>query len=672
MAETKITIKGDSKDAVASLKAASAAVDNLTSEIADANSEAAKSSSGLDQMAASVSRTQVVATGAARSLQTATGAIGGFAGALSQISPAAGAAAGALGSISSAAGGLMSLLNPVSLGVAAVTLALGAGVKAWQASRDAQRAHNEAMRDSRDEMKRLQSQARDMASAMDDAAGRVGRVAGAYRAVAAELEAMNTQRTQFDSANLIAEEEQRVKRLEAALLDEGAAREALRVRISEQERVLARAAREQEVYNTRANRRQHEAAAAELARLNAELAVQSQRLAQASVAYGEAGQALDDLRLSMSRVGQTAGEAAQSTATSATSATRSVSELADAMLRAASASGDWSRVMSSLDGGGSMGKELARMLQGVDERLIQQLALPAERIQELYRESMSGAERLRAQESTLVAQLDARASAMAAIAEAEAEAQRVAYAREQLEVDSTTRQAQARIEQEAWYASVSMSTAEQVAAEEQLRDVALERLREGLILTQEQREAVEAHLDAQRAQVEELAKSKEDLHKALSEGAISIGLQSMVSLVGTLAQDLFAAAAAGESMGEAVPKAVLKTVGSMAAQFGALSASLALMSTFTPALQGNAAGLWAAAAGFAVIAAAAGVGANYIGGKRGKGASSAAATLQQGDRTQVYVEHARGRLDDGHRARDFGASRDSADRLYIDRGRSWA
>lgn len=664
MATAKITLEGDSKSAQKALNDAKSAAEGLDNALDSVSTEAAMLASRTTPAIGSLDRVAKATQRTGEQMGKAAGAVGSLSSAVGAVNPQLGAAVSVVGSLSGALGSLSSLVNPLTIGLTAVTVAVGLGVKAWRASREAQRAHVDAMRDSRAEMERLQAQAQGMATAMDDAAGRVSAVASAYREVSEELGRIQQQRTQYDAANLIGEEEARVRRLEAALEDEGRRREELRDQIREQERALSAAAQQQLVYNTRANRREHEAAAAELARLNAELDVQAQRIAQASAAYGEAGQALDDLRLAMSRVGQTAGEAARATVTSASSATRSVSELADAMLRAASASGDWSRVMRSLDSGGSMGQELARMLEGIDERLIQQLALPAERIQELYRESMSGAEALRAQESALVGQLDARAAAMDAILAAESESLRVAYAREQLAVDSATRQAQARMEQAQWLEEINRTSEEQAALDAQILASAEAKVRAGQLLSTEERKAYEQRVAMAREEAEATVARIEAAKEAMKLDSKSLGYQGAIDMLGGIADAMGTAIASGENMGKAIAKSAKQMVSGMAKQFGQLFLSIGSGMLFLPGQQ--AAGVGLMAAGFALQALGGAIGG---GGKRNAG-SGGSQQRESGTGTTI-VEYTR-RETPGMRARQEGERYDNMMRYGIDRGRAFA
>lgn len=665
MADAKVTISGDSDGAQSAIKAVAdglGELDEQLEEIGETTDELASSSQkgqtalrGLGAASASVS-TQAKAT--ATQMNSVVGALGA-------ISPEASAAAGALQSVVGSLGGVAGAVTPAAAGVAALTAVVGLAIAAHEkqvkaieamgtASQAAARKVAEAAR-TMQEMNRASASSASsfisMASSVREAADALDEYDRAAAPKKAQRELEESYRRQLD--------------LQGAIID---AERDIQAANERRGRAQARLARLQEMSDKGAL-----ISRAEMARANNELSLslsalqmRTLDLSKAQRAYNDeledfkrVNVAVDALSGNLSRIGQKTEQVAAS-------ATRSARDIADAMVRAGVVARDLGEAMASI-GGGEVGRELVDILSSVGDDTLRALGATEQQVKalrDLSVEYASGAERLASAQDGVTAAMNAQRATMQAIVDAQRESERVAMARQQLEVDIATTAAQERMDQAAWFTSVSRSYEEQIAYENDLRDAAMTRMQEGAILRDEERQALEQHFELIRMEQEAQIARAGELSLALQEGIGALGESGITDMIGGLSESLGSAAASGASFGEAMGASAKKAVAAIAKQYGALFMATGTGMLFMPGQQAQGAGLIAAGAALMAIGGAVGAAGKKGGAKKDAGSSG-------GGQATVVVDTFE-RDSPGARARDTGAERDNADRYGIDRGRAWA
>lgn len=668
MADAKITIHGDSSEAVEALSTATDASENLTDAVDGLSESAEKISESSEKSATALGRLSTASQSASSQARSAGTALDGLGSALSKISPEASAAASVLGTFTRGATSLASVLNPVTLAIAAATVTVGLFTRAQQAQKKAAEESAAALAD-------LTARAVDSAKALRDAELSAGGAASGFLSLAqGSREASEALAAYYD--DLVADDAFAAFNAAAAAHDEAIVRNeqaieslaAANQRFAASQREVARLQQIAAGSSTAARgvARDLQRAETELASARAILTARSNEaeLAQRKLndsmrEFGAVSAAAEAVGYDFERLRSTAER------TGAT-VTRTASEIADGLVHAGVVARDLGDALSRI-GSGDVGRELVSTLSGVGDETLRALGATEsqiERLRDLALEQATGAERLKLAQDGVTAALSAQAALSESLVEAEREAQRVAYARQALEVELATEAARQRDEQRAWLEEVSRSYEEQLAFEEQLRESAFARLTEGAQLSSDERAAVEAHYELIRAGQEEQIARAQELSASLQEGAAGLINSGLTDVIGGLAGALGEAAASGDSFGKAMGGSAKKAVAAIAKQFGSLFLATGLGMVFMPGMQAQGAGL--IGAGVALLAIGGAVGA--AGKKKGQNESSGGG----GGGSATVVVDTYERESPGGRARDVGAAESNADRYGINRDRAWA
>ena len=639
-----IEIQGDSSGATAALEEARKAVASLDGSIEDLSDEMSDASRASSSFTAAQAQARRAAQSTAQGVSQASSALGSLSSTLGQVNPAAGAAASALSSLGGGIGSLASLANPATLAIAALGVAVTAGTAIWKRNNEELAAYNKSLEalavataNAEADITRVGVALQSTASAFTAAANSSDELRQAFAGVRAErerLEAAETRGRLHEVGQGAAVEYSEALARLVELKREAAAAEG-RAAAAEAQGYRVR------VTSIRALRTQ---AAEALTALRDQEAL----VAQLKIQVTDYSESAIDLAEAERRVADTTGDGNVARERAVTN----YSALADAALKAAVASQDFARINEAIASGGGLGAALVGMLDGLDVSMLEALGLDTE---------------------TFSAAVDAAKSGMQSLKDL------------MDDMADDKRMEESLRDQSAWYERMTMSAKELAELEELDYRAALSKLEAGELLEASERRLIELRrernsLDGASGDTglsmdldTEGAISRLD---ALNEKLMDMGTSAegmAQAAFGTLTDSIMQSIESGEKLGDVLPAAFLKSIGSMASQMAALAAAQALMMTFTPGMQGNAAGLWGAAAALTAVAIGAGVAVKAVS-KRGGGGGGADSGPPGGDRTTTYIEGVDSNRyhQSGIRARSYGADQANADRLHIDRGQAWA
>lgn len=665
MATTKITLEGDSKGAQKALNDAKAAAEGLDSALESVSTEAATLATRTAPAVSSLDRVARTTQRTGEQMGKAVGAIGSLSSAVGAVNPQLGAAVGLLGSLGGAFGSITTLLNPMTLGIAAAAAGFGLLVhtitdsrKRAEEAREAYRKLGIQLKELDDDTRRLE---RSSGAVNESFLDIVSRSDAARRAVEAYRDSMVSDRAAIAL-------EQETEAYEAALERRNEAQR-------KQEAVAAEVARELERWEARkrsglvTSRIEEVNHKKELERLALAYAEATNATAEATIELEKHQAIVDENNVALQALGGNVDNLRNQmsgAAQAARASTPDYAAMADRMILAAVNARDLSDAMSRL-GTRGVGRELARSLGELSDEALKALGATEAQIATLrqtFIETQSGAERLKGFVDGVTASIEAQAAATQALAQAEAEAQRVAYARQQLGVDQDSARVMALKEQAQWLAEINRTSAEQEAIDAALVASAEEKLRLGQLLSAEERKAYEARTEMIKASAEEMAQRIAQAKESLKLDSSALGYQGAIDMLGGIADAMGTAIASGENMGKAIAKSAKQMVSGMAKQFGQLFLSIGSGMLFLPGQQAAGAGL--IAAGFALQALGGAIG----GGKKGASGSANTQSRETGTGTTI-VEYTR-RETPGMRARQEGERYDNMMRYGIDRGRAFA
>lgn len=661
MAETIIKVNGDSEGAVKALDAAAKSIAGLDASVDSLNEEMTATSRSTASFTAGQAQIQRAAQATQQKMQSAAGALGQLGGALGQVSPAAGAAGSAMNALGGAIGSLPSLLTPATAGMAALTLTVGLGVKAWGQYKESVANAEKATDNLRKVMEAVDNSMKNARVSSAELGSNLLSIVALSPEATRIMQDLQNAETEAGRAAAEDSADNRIRILTEELRETDRLRNENAQSILTRERDLeeARAALARVRAGSIVDRLRDEKLLTDrVAARSAELATAKEEQARLKEEYRSTSAELGTL----TRIQWLYTAATTGTSNAVTTLTTDYASMADSMLKAAAASGDFSKINESLGNDGELSRRLTDLLSGFDQGFLLEIGVDTTALTENINRAKTGMDVL-SEEAREFAEYNERA--LEAIKKAG---------------DEEFRRSTAILEQNEWYRMLTMSSAEKAEYDKEQLRIAYELLEANQELTAEQRRRIE---EAQAASAKpsgntsggaetELSKIDKMNEKLTSFGTSVEGIASGV--MGDLTNSIIGAVTEGEKLGEALPQAFLKSIGGMAAQMAAMAAGQALMMTFTPGMQGNAAGLWAASGALTAVAIGAGVAVKAVG-KRGKGSSGSTAQESTGGGTNVFVEDSRNSnayAQSGMRARDYGAAQSNADRLNIDRGRSWA
>lgn len=674
MADQKstVTLSGDSAELVEAVDSASSAVETLTEETTALNEATEAAPKSVESATRAYTEFSAKSKELGRDVRNSTRAFDDLSGVVSQVSPQAGAALRGITTLSRGVRGATAALGPLTIAIAAVSVAVKAGEVVWARHQATLESAKKAGEDYEASIESLRASIDEQSASLNAANSAAISYVSTLEGASDVVRDFNEQQRRIEAGREISEGREQLKEYDRQAREAGQgiaeladAQAALRDRntgLAESTRVLNALSGE----NAEIVRKGIESgksateALSELQTLRTQeiqkLGEQRAGLAQMLDLYDRASEAHEEA----SRSAAAQSESIDRVTKSAAEVSAEIRAMTDAILKAAIATGDFDRVGNIMAQGGEAAQYLAQALVDVADGALIGAGATVDMIADiraLNDEMQTGAEAARELQAIYAEGLAAQA----------AEDQEKAHLEERIAA------------QQEWAEVVTLSFDAAQERQQMLLESGMEGLASMREITDAEMSAITQHFDEIRAQQQEAAQQVQSLQDQMVSGFETAVVGGLSGAISSLSSAFTEAMISGENMAEALGKAALQAVGMIAVQFGTLMLTTALGMAFLPGFQGNAVGLGIGGGALIALGASLGVAANAIG--AGGGTQPQAAdtstpssdfSLDRGDRTVIAGELSTTSIDPAYDARREGDARRNADRYGIDKRRAYA